>query len=275
MPNQLPNGTNLVEYVEIVNATGATLYFSSEGSSCYAVCAPGAEFFSDSTPGPGLLNDYASELSLFLPLMALLLVYWSYARPRLTGTHEPVLARPVTRSGLFLTRYAAVALALLAASAGEVLLLDAGLAGLLREPLPASMIAPLIAGYAIATVGFAGLVFLMAHTFRSIGPVLGLGIALLLVFSIFWGEIIGLFVVFSGVPLGSSMGYGPLLLQSQLASPAQIPSVVSGTLTNFASDGTVLGYESAGVTASLIAAVSAAWIAVPFLFAFWRASTKD
>jgi len=42
-----------------------------------------------------------------------------------------------------------------------------------------------------------------------------------------------------------------------------------------ASDGTVPGYEDAGVTASLIAAVSAAWIAVPFLLAFWRASTKD
>jgi ABC-type transport system involved in multi-copper enzyme maturation permease subunit len=274
LPTELPNGTPLIESVEIVNASGGPLYFSSENGYCSGACVPGAEGFSYTTPGPGLLMGYASELSLFLPLMALLLVYWSYARPRLTGTHEPVLARPVTRSGLFLTRYAAVAVALVAASAGEVVLLDVGLAGLLREPLPVSMLPPLIAGYAIASVGFAGLVFLMAHVFRSTGPVLGIAIALLLVFSIFWGEIVALPVLLSGAPLAPN-SYGMALFRAQLAAPPQIPSAVSGLITNLPANGAPLGYVAAGVTGPVIASVSAAWIAVPFLLAYWRAATKD
>jgi ABC-2 type transport system permease protein len=173
-----------VQVLVIENASGDTLYSTTLVGPCFGPdsCSP----LTSSSPGPGLLNSFAADLALFLPLMGLMLAYWSYARPRLSGTVEPVLARPVTRRGLFLTRYAAMAFALLIAVVAEVLVLDAGLAWILREPLPASFLAPLIGGLAVAAIGFAGIIFLLAHVFRSTGPVLGVGITLLLLFSLFW-----------------------------------------------------------------------------------------
>lgn len=268
-----------LQFIEITNSTGAVIYSSSslEGN-CFGVCSqqppPGSQ-----TPGPGILASFATELSFFLPLMALLVTYWSYARPRLTGTLEPVLVRPVTRRGIFFVRYGIVALALLIAAIAEVFLLDLGVSVVLREPLPLSFLAPLVGGLAIAAIGFAGLVFLSAHTFRSTGPVLALGIALLLVFSLFW-EYVVLLVLFAfgfeNNPQINTSAIRDFVLRSQLLAPPQFPSITTGLLTGYSNSGIATGsYADAGVTALAVGIAAALWIAVPFLLTYWRVVTRD
>ena len=89
-----------VAYVQVLvieNASGDSFYNTTLVGPCFGPdsCSP----LTSSSPGPGLLNSFAADLALFLPLMGLMLAYWSYARPRLSGTVEPVLARPVTDAG--------------------------------------------------------------------------------------------------------------------------------------------------------------------------------
>lgn len=273
-------------FIEIRNATGAVLYSMGLGTGCLGFCngpvpVGGSGYFPGAlTPGPGVVSSSAAELSFFLPLMALMATYWSYARPRLTGTLEPVLVRPVTRRGLFLVRYGTVALALAVAAVAEVLLLDLGTTSILHEPLPVGFLAPLAGGILVAGLGFAGLIFLAAHAFRSTGPVLGVGVALLLVLSLFWLEV--LFLVGYLVELGNTANLGPLLtenllLRSQLLAPPQFPNLATVLLTGFSNFGNTGGNvaAAAGITAPLTATVAVLWIVVPFLVTSWRVATRD
>ncbi|MGA8604146.1 MAG: ABC transporter permease subunit [Thermoplasmata archaeon] len=269
-----------LQFIEITNSTGAVIYSSAGGLGgyCSGVCI-GPSLPGSQTPGPGILSSFATELSFFLPLIALLVTYWSYARPRLTGTLEPVLVRPVTRRGIFLVRYGTVALALLIATIAEVLLLDLGVSVVLREPLPLSFLAPLVGGLATAAIGFAGLIFLSAHTFRSTGPVLALGIALLLVFSLFWGFVVLLVLFAFGFETNPQLYTSAIRdigLRSQLLAPPQFPSITTGLLTGSSNSGIVAGsYADAGITALVVGVAAALWIAVPFLLTHWRVVTRD
>ena len=266
----------LLQFIEIVNSTGGVLSSSSSGTTCYGFCSPvGAGISGGGSPGPSILSFFATELSFFLPLMALLLTYWSYARPRLTGSLEPVLARPVTRRGLFMVRYGTVALALFGATVAEVLILDLGVTVILREPLPAGYLAPLVGGLAVAAIGFAGLIFLAAHTLRSTGPVLALGITLLLLFSLFWDDLVAVVGLATGVVFNPT-AFSDLILRSQLLAPPQFPNVVTGSLTGLTTFGGLgSGYAAAGVTVGVIGLAAGLWILVPLLLTYWRVVTRD
>jgi hypothetical protein len=289
----LPPGEQAGVVTEIVNASGGVEYDSFSGLGCsfggpggcyyvpgpyYGGAGPAVEV-GPGSPGPSLLGAFATGLGLFVPLMALLLAYWSYARPRLSGTLEPVLARPVTRRGLFLTRYAALTVALGAASIGEVVVLDAGLSAILREPLPAGFLAPLVGGILVSALGFAGVVLLLAHLFRSTGPVLGIGVALLIVFSLFWGEIVAIVALSGGLDLSSS-AFGALSLRALLAAPPQYPTVVTGLLSGpsgYFDPGGLFPNEYAafGITGPVVAVCGTLWVLLPFLGTYWRVVTRD
>ncbi len=284
-PPVSPNGTQIVDqFLEIENSTGAVLYSTSVGSSCVDACLPPPGFAGgyspgSESPGPSVISSFAVELSLLLPLMALLVTYWSYARPRLTGTLEPVLVRPVTRNGIFLVRYGVVGCVLLVAALAEVLLFDLGVTVVLREPLPASFLGPLVGGLAVAGVGFAGLVFLSAHAFRSTGPVLAVGIGLLLALSLFYGELLDLALYFvsggNGAVLNSGAS-GDVLVRAQLFAPPQIPNVVIGLLTGFSNLGAPSGsWASAGISPAVTGLAAAVWLVVPFLITYRCVTRRD
>ncbi len=287
-PPVSPNGTQIVDqFLEIENSTGAVLYSTSVGSSCGSggsVCVAPSGFAGgyspeSESPGPSVISSFAVELSLLLPLMALLVTYWSYARPRLTGTLEPVLVRPVTRNGIFLVRYGVVGCVLLVAALAEVLLFDLGVTVVLREPLPASFLGPLVGGLAVAGVGFAGLVFLSAHAFRSTGPVLAVGIGWLLTLSLFFGELLDLALYFVSGGTGAVLNpgtSGDVLVRAQLFAPPQIPNVVIGLLTGFSNLGAPSGsWASAGISPAITGLAAAVWLVVPFLITYRCVTRRD
>jgi len=172
-----------------------------------------------------------------------------------------------------------MAFALLIAVVAEVLVLDAGLTWILREPLPASFLAPLIGGLAVAAIGFAGIIFLLAHVFRSTGPVLGAGITLLLLFSLFWLEIVSALALGTGENLGQAY-FTLQAVRSQLLAPPLYPNMVAGLLTGVFNVGGVSfgSYAISGSTGLLtweVGLVGALWIVGPFLAVYWVAAEQD
>ncbi len=259
--------------LEIVNATGAVLFVTQE---FFPATPEPSIVSSNSGPGPGLLGAFAADLALLVALAAFLIVYWSYARPRLSGTVEMVLVRPVTREGLFLTRYLAMAIVLAAAGAATVLLFDLGVTELLAQPLPPAFVAALFGSFLAAGMGFAGITFLAAHAFRSSRGVLALGIGLLLVCSLFWNILVALVAYFAGLSAANATAAAELVARSQLLAPPQFPAIVSGLLT----EGEVYGigsasYAGAGVTAAWVVAAALAWIVGTFVLTYWRVHTRD
>lgn len=270
-PVGLPPGVFVLQFVEILSPTGAVLASAGATDSCMYECS-----YFVSGPGPSILGYYTDTLALLPPLMALFLAFWIYARPRLSGTLEPVVARPVTQEGLFLLRYGTTALALLAGIVAEVLLLDVGVTTILREPLPPSFILPLVGGFAVASIGFAGIVFLSAHLTRSVGLVLSIGVGLAIALSLLWTEAI------EGV--GSALGWTTFLTQrganffltGELLAPPQFPAAVVGLLSGASPYGPAAGdYGSLPLTSLIIGLAGIVWLVVPFLLTYWRAKTRD
>ncbi len=261
LPGPLGQAVTLVELRNASGAVQAEISYNAGTSS--------------GSPGPVILSDFGETFDLFVPVMAVLAAYWVYVRPRLSGTVEPVLARPVTRSRLYLLRYGTVALLLAIVAGAEVAYLDVAMAMGLRAPLPGPVAGALVGGLLVAGLGFLGLMFLSAHAFHAPGAVLSIGIGLLVVLALFWNYV-GLIVAFLyRVPL-SSLDVVHLLGRADLLAPAQFPSLVT-ELTSGLSSGGVSGvnYAAIGVTAPLVALVGALWVAVPFLGGYRRARTAD
>ncbi|MGD0588853.1 MAG: ABC transporter permease [Thermoplasmata archaeon] len=227
----------------------------------------------NNAPGAPILNDFATEESFFLPSMAIVAAYWVYARPRLSGTVEPVLAGPVTRRGVLLARYASVAAVLTVATGVEVLVLDASVTGILGEPLPVGFLAPLFGGLLVAALGSAGLIFLTAHLVRSSGAVLGVGVVPI-VLGFFWSSIVlGLLIVNN--PSYNAASATSLLLPSQLFFPPQFPGLTVSLLIGQSTFGTPLAASPGGVGFALEAAIGIAWVVVPFFVTYRLATTQD
>jgi len=254
--------TYWTEIVEVTNSTGAVVTTSTLSNECDPLSCGGAN-----TPGPGLLNSYAIETGLLLPLLALLIAYGTYATPRLTGTLDSILVRPITRRGLFAVRWGTITGALLGVALVEVALLGAEASSLLREPVPAVDLAAITAGLTVATLAIVGLVFVFAHLFRTPGPVLASSLGVVIVTSVSWGLILDLvWSAFFG-PFDAS-GFATLSLQLELLAPSQYPSLAVGLLTGES-------YAASGVTGWVIAVVGIAWVAIPTAIAYWRAVTRD
>src|SRR5207245_445198 len=73
---------------------------------------------------------FSTILSFFMPLAAILGAYSSYGKDRLTGVLESILARPISRRGLAISRFLSTLTALAVAA-----ILSVGLLALLLTPL--------------------------------------------------------------------------------------------------------------------------------------------
>lgn len=273
LPPPVPQGnatTYWSQLVEITNLTGVVaIVQQSTGGCSIGSCG----FIS--TPGPALLGGFATEMGFLLPLIAVMAAYWGYASPRLTGTLESVLARPITRRGLFLVRYGAAALILVIAMAVEILLLATEVSTVLREPLPLSDLAGMAGGLTVAMLAMAGILFLLAHLLRSTGSVLGIGIGVSIATSILWVLVTALVLRAFGPSGLSSHGYAVVQLRLGLLAPSQFPTLAAGVLVGPPSYRGFDPYSVAGISGETLALVGVAWIVIPFLLAFWLAVTRD
>ena len=268
LPTYPLNATTV--FVQLVNESGGIVQVTELRAT--ATTGDESSVVNDA-PGAPILTDFAAEESLFLASMAILAAYWVYARPRLSGTVEPVLAGPVTRRGVLLARYASVAAVLTMASGVEVLVLEASVTGILGEPLPVGFLAPLFGGLLVAALGSAGLIFLTAHLVRSSGAMLGAGVVPI-VLGFFWSSIVlGLLIVNN--PSFDAPSAASLLLPSQLLFPPQFPSLTVSLLVGQSPFGTPLAASSGVAGFALETVVGLAWVVVPAFITYRLATTRD
>ncbi len=220
-------------------------------------------------PGVSALTNAGIDLGFFLPLGGFLLVYWGTTQPRFGGSTDMVLVRPVTRRGLFLTRFAAVVFLVGIAATVEILFFGAIASLELGASLPATFAIALIAAGLVAAVAFSELIFLASHVFRTTGPTLGIGIGLVLVGSLFWSVLVGvLYTVRGFTPDDAS--------RLQLLPPLQYLSVIAGALTGAPIyTGADTSYAMVGISGAAIVAVGAAWVVVPLLLTLRRVERRD
>jgi ABC-2 type transport system permease protein len=216
---------------------------------------------------------FSGVLGFFIPLMAIIGSYSSYGKDRLTGVLESVLARPVTRRGLAMSRFLSTVLSFTLASAAAVGVVDLLLNSFGGSFLDQSYVLAIIAGLAVEVAAFTGLIFLLSHLLKSTGALLGISIVLFLVLDFFWSLIIFLLTLLLGGTSGSAVALEATFL-SFYANPAQFLSLINVYVLQ-SSSGVLLTPSSYGVTLPAVILDGILWAVVPFLAFLYLAVKRD
>jgi len=163
------------------------------GSINYGLMIPVEAVYAGVTVG-------GSGLSLFIQFFPMLFLYLAYtlmAKPRSIGALEFVLARPVTRWDIYLTRWVAGVLVAVVSAAVFIVSLAAGETVFLGIVFPGDKLALMFLGVMASLIVFYTLCYAMASSLRS-GLYLGLAIGVYLLFALFWGAIVLMVTILSG-----------------------------------------------------------------------------
>lgn len=216
---------------------------------------------------------FSTILSFFMPLAAILGAYSSYGKDRLTGVLESVLARPISRRGLAISRFLSTLTALAVAAIASVGLVDLVLNQVLGSVLPQDYALAIISGLVVEVAAFTGLIFLLSHLVKSTGVLLGISIVLFVVLDFFWGLIIFLLTLLLGGTSGSAVAVEATLV-SYYANPAQFLQLINVYVFQ-SSSGIALQSSNYGVSLPAIVLDGLLWAILPFLAFLYLAVKRD
>jgi len=253
-------------HYSLVNQSGATIgtYNVSYGS------------LDPTDPSNAVVTNAGSSLQTAVPtisfvvaLAAVLVGYTTYGRDRLNGSLDPVLALPVTRRRLILSRYAASLAVVGSGAAMGAVILGLALPAVSNTPVPPTIWIGLIAAFVGEAAIFVGLVFLAAHLTRS-GSLLLVGLVLFVtLLTLLWDPLV--------VVLGRSLGLTAtrsLGSTGYLMNPAESAVSIVGYLA-FRLDGGRPLLIPTLTNPGLLSALVVTWAVVPILLAWVIFQVRD
>lgn len=272
MSSSGPFGTPELLQVELFSVNGQLIATDLSQSA--------SQFYNQPTNSEGVSVAFGfvgTIMGFLVPLMAVLASYSVYGKDRLTGVLEGVLARPVSRLGLGLSRYLAVITALCLAVAGAVALLDGLVDWVLGGFLPLYVVLALFGSLVVEIGAFAGLTFVLAHTLRSSAGLVGAGVGLFAFFAIAWGILVDLAGAASGAIF--SPGFERTVIGLEFFNPAQFLSLVQalvlGSLFSGVGPTFVTAPSAYGITIGSVVGTGLAWVLLPAAAFFYLVRYRD
>jgi len=218
LPDMPPNTSSVS--LAAFDSNGTLVYLTS-----YSIESGGGASFAPPTPSEVFTLFVSGVLALVIPLMAILVAYNSYGKDRVTGILESVLARPITRRSLGLSRYLSLVIATSVSLVVTMLVMELISKALLGDILPPTYAASTVLALIVESASFIGIMMLLSQFLRSQGSMILVGIGLWIILDFFWGVLI-LFASFAlGIQIGSG-NYLGLTIQSSFFNPAQFYSLV-------------------------------------------------
>jgi ABC-type transport system involved in multi-copper enzyme maturation permease subunit len=259
---------NQLIFIELANESTVIQTFQGEQSGF------AGQSGTVTSAGSALLTAI-EDLSLFVPLAAVFVGYTSYGRERLTGALEPVLALPISRTRLFLQRFLGATIAIVAGTTAATLVFVELLAFRTGIDFPYVVWLGLWGSAAAMSVIFVALAFLLAHLLRTAGALLGVGLAVALLGSIFWGLITGLAGDSLGVFTGSVSSIAVWQASVGLLNPITVcQSVVSSAILAVSPSGAIAVIPVVSPPFAWVV-VLALWLAVPAAAGVVLAAKRD
>jgi ABC-type transport system involved in multi-copper enzyme maturation permease subunit len=235
------------------------------------------------------LNDqvavsfFETFFGLFIPLLTIVSVYSIYGKDRVSGVFESVLAQPVTRLGLSLSRYISSFSGMSVATLVSVGVLDIIAQHFSGSFIDPSILIPSTLGLLVELAAFIGIMMLLSHLVRSSGSLIGIGVGLFLVIDFFQGVFATLLSSLLGIQSGS-VGFYQLSVGLEFVNPAAFVSLVDTYLTGTISSVglPILSGQSSsivpqayGITVPAIVAAAILWILVPLICFLYMAIRRD
>jgi ABC-type transport system involved in multi-copper enzyme maturation permease subunit len=228
------------------------------------------------------VSFFEDIFGLFIPLLAIVATYNLYGKDRISGVFDSVLAQPVTRKGLSLSRYASIFTGLSVSILASSAVLDVIANYFSQAYVNLSILMFSTLGLIVELAAFIGIMMFLSHFVRSSGALIGLGVGLFLVIDFFQGLIVSLLTSLLGIQTGS-VGFYQLSVGLQFANPSQFVSLVDTYLTSVYRTGFIgiptgsfpITPGAYGITIPTIFAAGIFWIFVPLVCFLYLATKRD
>jgi ABC-2 type transport system permease protein len=209
------------------------------------------------------LMSQTTTISYLIPIITLYIGYVLMAKPRSTGALEFVLARPITRLDIYITRYMAGVLANILYAVVIVLTLLITSNILIGLPIDWFSALILITGLIASLTALYSLYYAIGSTLRS-GAYLGVTITLYLIFSIFWQTIISIYGFSTGILFKNYEEYLNLVRTSYYFNPLGSYYLLTEYIRH------MYGLISYSPSIPLITLSAIIWIIVPVVLGYLR-----
>ncbi|HKW04717.1 MAG TPA: ABC transporter permease subunit [Nitrososphaerales archaeon] len=229
-----------------------------------------------------VVTFFEDIFGLFIPLNAIVATYSIYGKDRVSGILESVLAQPVTRRGLALSRYVSSLLGLSIALIVSAAVLDLIAEQLWHSFINSNLLISSAAALLIELAAFIGIMMFLSHLVKSSGALIGIGVAMFLVIDFFQSLIVTLVTSALGIQ-GGSVNFYKVAAVLGFANPAQFVTLVDTYLTNLyqasffgiATGSFPITPSSFGITIPSIIVTAVLWISVPLGLFLYLAIKRD
>jgi ABC-2 type transport system permease protein len=222
-------------------------------------------------PGVALQNGLAIYFGILLiPIMAIFSAYFYYSKDKTSGVLESIIARPITKGKLMISRFAGNSVSFLVG-----LLISFGLADIILKHytgvyISSGTFATMLLGYLVEAVGFAGLIYLITQFEKTQGQILGTGIGLLFILGFMWTTVSEAILFIFHITSTTHFLKDLLVLDS--ISPSYFPDIIADYHLGVYSS---ISASSAGINIYSVALIGLAWILIPSLLALYFARKRD
>ncbi len=241
--------------------------------------APPASQVSVSQGNTIVLGFFQGIFGLFIPLLAILGSYNSYGKDRASGVLESVLAQPISRRGLSISRFVSSFSAMAIATAVAMGVVDGIFHYYTGQFFNATLLLISAGAFFVELASFIALMMLFSRILKSSGLLVGVGIFLFLLFSLFWSILLDLVEVAINP---RSVGSFQNLVIAEYLNPAQFIALVDTYVSHNLSSGGIGGVggllitpSAYGITIYSLVATAVLWIGLPLAGFLYLAIKKD
>ena len=227
-----------------------------------------------------VISFFGAVFGIFIPLMAIIGSYNSYGKDRVSGVLESVLAQPVSRRGLSLSRFFSSFIAMAIALAISLVVVD-GIVSYFAKTFVSSTIMLASAGaFLVELAAFIGIMMLLSHLVKSSGALIGIGVGLFVVIDFFWSILLVIISNLSEVSNGSVAFYQDLVV-SEFVNPAQFVGLVDSYLTHQLSFAGITPFyfpitpDQYGITIPSLIVTGIVWAIIPLVGFLYLAIKRD
>ncbi len=214
-----------------------------------------------------------------IPILGIFSAYFYYGKDKASGVLESIITRPVTKGRVLVSRFTGGALSFLAGILIALALADIIVFRYTGSLLSTSSFVSILVGYTAEAIGFSGLIYLVSQFSKSQGAILGIGIALFFILSLFWTDLMDVVLFEFHANLATKSGLVQSIILDSI-SPSYYPTLVLSYHTGYLSQffglvGSNVTAASVGITLVSVAVVGIIWIVVPSLASFFLARSRD
>jgi ABC-2 type transport system permease protein len=275
MPNYAKDGPNSGAFIYTTHLTTEDLdkyvniYITNKTG---AMVIPNISYmYTYVKPGVALQDGLALYFGILLiPILGIFSAYFYYSKDKASGVLESIIARPITKGKLMISRFTGNSVSFLIG-----LLISFGLADIILEHytgiyISAGTFTAMFLGYLVEAIAFAGIMYLITQFEKTQGEILGTGIALLFILGFMWTIVSGAILFLLRLTSKTSFLKDLLIIDS--ISPSYFPDIISDYHLGVYS---TVSASSVGINIYSVVLIGLAWVLIPSLLALYFARKRD